>query len=177
MKKNLFGSDYIEFCESTAADRVGARIRRVRKARGMLQTELGEKVGLNGDRIQKYENGVRKPKYEMLEKIADALDVEPEAFTDPEITNYIGAMHALFEMEELYDLNIEMVNGRFVLSFGDGRVGGMNENLLDWEKKKRWLETELEKADSDEEKAKILEEYDMWKWNYPAATDHPLKKR
>lgn len=33
------------------------------------QTELGEKVGLNADRIQKYENGARKPKADLLKKL------------------------------------------------------------------------------------------------------------
>ena len=32
-------------------------------------------VGLNGDRVQKYENGVRKPKADLLKKFANALGV------------------------------------------------------------------------------------------------------
>ncbi|MCR4727214.1 MAG: helix-turn-helix transcriptional regulator, partial [Lachnospiraceae bacterium] len=71
MVRNQFGvKDPIDFNEDTSADRVGARIRTIRMAKGMSQAELGEKVGLNADRIQKYENGARKPKPDMLKEIA-----------------------------------------------------------------------------------------------------------
>ena len=57
MANNPFGRDPIDFDEETAASRVGTRIRNIREARGMSQTELGARVGLTADRIQKYENG------------------------------------------------------------------------------------------------------------------------
>ena len=61
MVNNPFGQDPMDFNEETAADRIGARIRNIRNAKGMSQGELGEKIGLNADRVQKYENGARKP--------------------------------------------------------------------------------------------------------------------
>ncbi len=60
----------MDFNEETAADRVGRRIREIRMAQGMSQAELGEAVGLNADRIQKYENGARKPRADLLKRIA-----------------------------------------------------------------------------------------------------------
>ena len=75
MVNNPFGQDPMDFNEETAADRIGARIRNIRNAKGMSQGELGEKIGLNADRVQKYENGARKPKPDMLKRIASALDV------------------------------------------------------------------------------------------------------
>ena len=49
---NPFGQDPMDFNENTAADRVGYRIREIRESQNMTQAELGEKVGLNGDRVQ-----------------------------------------------------------------------------------------------------------------------------
>ena len=100
---NPFGQDPMDFNESTAADRVGSRIREIREAQNMTQAELGEKVGLNGDRVQKYENGARKPKSELLKQFANALGVSTLALTDPIVANYFGAMYALFEMEKRYE--------------------------------------------------------------------------
>ena len=65
---NSFGENLI-LNEQTAAARVGNRIRKIRMEKGLSQTELGEKVGLNADRIQKYENGARKPKADLLKKL------------------------------------------------------------------------------------------------------------
>lgn len=41
---------------------IGKRIRNIRILNGLSQSELGEKLGLTADRIQKYENGARNPK-------------------------------------------------------------------------------------------------------------------
>lgn len=53
-----------EFNEETAADRIGRRIRAIRIEKGMSQAELGAAMGLTADRIQKYENSARKPKFD-----------------------------------------------------------------------------------------------------------------
>ena len=97
---------YIED-ETSSAYRVGNRIRRIRSEKGITQAELGERVGLNADRVQKYENGARKPKAEMLQRIAAALGVSLQALEDPNTTSYIGAMYAFFEMEECFNMKIE----------------------------------------------------------------------
>lgn len=58
---------------------IGERIKEARKAakngKGMTQKELGEACGINEANIRKYENGRQNPKYETLQKIASALDV------------------------------------------------------------------------------------------------------
>lgn len=52
---------------------VGEKISEERKWAGMTQKELGEKTGIDGATIGKYERGVLNPKIETLRKIADAL--------------------------------------------------------------------------------------------------------
>lgn len=164
------GMDPIDFNDNTEADRIGSRIRKIRMELGLSQTELGEMVALTADRIQKYENGARKPKPEMLKKIADALGVSTLALADPVVLNYIGAMYAFFEMEEAYDLKVIDENGRLKLIFGDGRIGNtMNKYLSEWEEEKARVDKELEAASSEAEKQAIKKDYDFWKWSYPDA--------
>lgn len=50
------------------------RIREVRKAAGMRQCDLADKIGTTQQAINLIEAGKRSLKYETLERIADALD-------------------------------------------------------------------------------------------------------
>lgn len=54
----------------------GERIKQARKAAGLTQKELGDKLGITYQQIGQYENGKRKPKLETLQRIADALEIE-----------------------------------------------------------------------------------------------------
>ena len=63
----------------------GQRIKAARKAAGMTQKELGEKLGLSFQSIAQWENDLRNPKYDTLKRIAVALGVDREVlFTDRE---------------------------------------------------------------------------------------------
>ena len=66
---------------------VGDRIKRVRNFRKMTMKELGMAVGFDENtadvRIAQYENNSRKPKDELLKKIAAALDVNWRSLYDP----------------------------------------------------------------------------------------------
>ena len=166
---NPFGKDPMDFNEDTAADRIGSRIRAIRTKKGMSQAELGELIGLNADRVQKYENGARKPKADMLKKIASALEVSALALTDPVVTNYIGAMYAFFEMEKNFNLKVVRDGSGVSLMFDNGVLGEMNSLLDEWEKECRQVELELDAASTEEERASVLQDYDMWKWNFPKA--------
>ncbi len=150
-----------------SASRVGERIRSIREAQKMTQAELGEKVGLSADRIQKYENGFRKPKADMLKQIADALKVNMLALTDPVTENYFGVMQALFEMEKKHGLTLKNINGQIVLSFDEGVLNPINGYLKIWEAERQIYEAKMKEYASDEEREKALIEYDMWKWNFP----------
>lgn len=166
--ENPSGMDDIDFDEETAAERVGNRIRDVRTSIDMTQVELGKRIGLNGDRVQKYENGARKPKKDLLKKIAKELGVEPLAFTDPVVSNDIGVMYALFEMEKNFDAKIcRDKNGNLFIQFGNGKSGSVNPYLDEWEKEFQSINSRLEEVSSIEEKEEILHSYDMWKWNFP----------
>lgn len=184
--------------------RLGDRMRRIRTALGLTQGELGEKIGLSADRVQKYENGFRKPKADMLRKIADALGVETMALTDPIVTTPVGVMYALFEMEKAYNAFVSKTERGFEMSFsgtnslsgtysgtyvcatssGTNICGTNHENLygsdsiddyiLEWTLERNYIEEKLRNASTDEEKNNIILEYDMWKWTFPKSVSEKI---
>jgi len=168
MVHNPFGQDAADFNEETSADRIGRRIRAIRIEKGLSQAELGEAMGLTADRIQKYENGVRKPKFDMLKQFAYVLGVETIALMDPVVSNYIGAMFAFFEMEEHYELEVKKDGEKYLLQFGNGVTGTMNEYLKEWYEERETVRTRMENA-TEEERAFILKEYHEWEKTFPKA--------
>ena len=54
---------------------IGKRIKELRNAKGMTQSDLAEKCGLNRNSIYNYEKGKLTPKVVHIEKLAAALDV------------------------------------------------------------------------------------------------------
>ncbi len=164
--------DPMDFNDSTSAERIGNRIREIRVAKGLTQAKLNELVGLGADRIQKYENGVRKPKPDLLKKIADALGVSTLALVDPVVSNYQGAMHAFFEMESKYGMTVhadEAGNVFLEINRTAPKSRALAENLSAWVEEQKQIENQLASALTDEEKKAIQLEYSNWKWNYPEA--------
>ena len=66
---------------------VGEKIKTFRTIRGISQNVLGELSGIDGTTIRKYELGSRKPKPDQLLKIANALGVSINVFTDSAFQN------------------------------------------------------------------------------------------
>jgi transcriptional regulator with XRE-family HTH domain len=56
---------------------VGARIRTIRKSRGLSQSGLGSALGLTFQQVQKYERGANRVSASKLVEIARKLDVAP----------------------------------------------------------------------------------------------------
>ena len=85
---------------------IGERIHYFRNLRGMTQKYLGMAIGFpekSADiRMAQYESGTRSPKEEITEKLAQALDVSPKALDVPDIDSYVGLMHTLFALEDIY---------------------------------------------------------------------------
>lgn len=165
--------EYIAFY-SESSIRVGARIRNIRTTKGMSQGELGALVGLSADRIQKYENGARRPKLEILKEIAKALDVSPFALMDPVPWNTIGVMYTLFELME--NIGIEFEYNQEDSSYRLDIKGITSLNNLgspfyplvkEWYAVYSRMKNKIELAKSDEELKQIKNEYYNWIWNYP----------
>ena len=55
---------------------IGENIRRIRKDKKLTQKELGEKLeGISQQQIGQWENGIKIPKLETIQKIATALEI------------------------------------------------------------------------------------------------------
>lgn len=54
----------------------GQRIQQARKAANLSQRALGQKLGVSGSMIAQYENDLRNPKQETLQRMADVLEVD-----------------------------------------------------------------------------------------------------
>ena len=63
---------------------IGERIKEFRLRAGLTQSELAEKLGIPYQSIGQWERGLRSPKIETLQKIADALNVSLGMLTIPE---------------------------------------------------------------------------------------------
>ena len=55
------------------AKEIGIGIKNARLTVGITQAELAHRLGVTPQAISQYERGIKKPKIETIEKIADAL--------------------------------------------------------------------------------------------------------
>ncbi len=161
-----------QYEETTAAARVGRRIRKIRLARGMTQTALGSAVGLDANRIQKYENGYRKPKAALLKKIAAALEVSTLALTDPVATSPTGAMYALFEMEDMFGLSVNKGSEDRLesISLSVDDSSDLYPYIKEWLAVHNQVTVRLENVSSDKDRENVLQAYKNWKLSYPQET-------
>ena len=86
---------------------LGEKIRGLRKEKGWSQAELGDKVGIPGQHISRYETGKIRPRQKTLISIAKALEVPVEVLEelaaqkdhhgidDPELLEYVEMIGSL----------------------------------------------------------------------------------
>lgn len=143
---------------------IGERIRFIRNLRGMTQKFLGLQVGFSERtadiRMAQYESGSRTPKADLVEQLADALDVSAEALNVPNIDSYTGLMHTLFALEDRYGLKINEMDGEVCLKVDVRKnkdAARLHEMLCSWQQAAAMLEAgEISKED-----------YDRWRYHYP----------
>jgi transcriptional regulator with XRE-family HTH domain len=61
---------------------VGARVRMLRQIKDVSQTQLGERLGITFQQVQKYEKGTNRISASRLMAICEFLDVPPSYFFD-----------------------------------------------------------------------------------------------
>ena len=143
---------------------IGERIHFFRMLRGLTQKALGVAVGFpekSADvRMAQYETGSRTPKADMTAELAKVLDVCPQALDVPEIDSYIGLMHTLFALEDIYGLKIGEIDGEVCLRLNRSKkmtYVGMLDMFMAWNEQAQKLQRgEITK-----------EEYDRWRYWYP----------
>jgi len=143
---------------------IGERIRFFRNLRGMTQKYLGQAVGFpekTADiRMAQYESGSRTPKAELTENLAGALGVSPLALSVPDIDSYLGLMHTLFALEDIYGMKIDKLDDEVCIRLDKNRGTSyisLLERFTAWQK-------EAEKYRNGEISKK---EYDHWRYTYP----------
>jgi transcriptional regulator with XRE-family HTH domain len=81
---------------------VGSRIRMFRKGRKLSQAQLGKKLGVTFQQVQKYENGKNRAGASRLQMISTALNVPVgQFFTDDAGTSRTAAKPLTFDPQAL----------------------------------------------------------------------------
>lgn len=143
---------------------IGERIHFFRIMRRMTQKYLGTLIGFpekSADvRLAQYETGTRKPKADLTAALAQALDVVPHALDVPDIDSYIGLMHTLFTLEDIYGLTISEADGEVCLKVNKDKGKDAQELL-------KMLYAWKKQADKLSALEINREEYDKWRYHYP----------
>ena len=142
----------------------GERLRFFRKFRNMTQKYLGVRMGFTPRtadvRMAQYEAGIRKPKADLVERFAVALEVSPNALNVPDIDTYLGLMHTLFALEDIYGLKIDKLDGELCLRLDKSRektYSSLFDPFNAWQKEaEKYRKGEISR-----------EEYDRWRYIYP----------
>ena len=110
--------------------------------------------------IAQYKKGARSPKENYLNALADIFEVSPHALTVPDIDSYVGLIHTLFALEDLYGLHIGEIDGELCLRL-DKTNGTTYLSMFDMFRE--WQEQSAKLKSGEITK----EEYDQWRYNYP----------
>ena len=152
---------------------IGERIRFFRKMRGMTQKYLGQLLGFpekSADvRMAQYESEARIPREDVIGQLAQTLEVSPLALKVPDIDSYLGLIHTLFTLEDLYGLTIASYDGDYCIRLNkkNGKVDPVVFEMLEaWQKQRaRVLDGQI-----------FREDYDEWRYHYPAQEQSRLWK-
>ena len=116
----MFGGKY----KGGLAPLYSRKIKKLREKRQLTQKQLAELSGISESAMRSYELGDRKPKKEVLERIAMALRVRPEYLSAPEFGPRLEFFYTLLENDELYGYTITEVNGQPAI-VGGGMTAGI----------------------------------------------------
>lgn len=158
---------------------VGENIRRIRQERNLTQRQLGKMVGASEAYIRAYESGRRNPKPASLEKIAEALSVNPEVLTNSDFDG-IKAIHRLFQIFRQYDGHLfeyKDKDGNDMVGISFGTLTLMNSWL---DRYNKYLE-EVEKCNEikdvkqrGETLLKAEAKFNLWMDIYPESEPFPM---
>ncbi len=150
-----------------SAIQIGSKIRQIRKSKNLPPEQITEIAGISADMLQKYENGQRKPKKERREEIAKALNISPSAIADPDLSDNVGIMHALFDLESEGILSIKRTETEVYLKIPDTCQTELYKWINKWQYIRHTFEDRMNSAPTEEEKAELIQKYNDWRWNFP----------
>ena len=142
----------------------GKRIKFFRNRKGM-ETEGAWRTswlpGKTSDvRVAQYETEARTPKADLVKEMAQIFGISTRAINVPNIDSYLGLMHTLFALEDMYGIKIgREIDGELCLRLD--REHREYQHLF--EPFHAWQQMAA-KLESGERSAR--EEYDNWRYNY-----------
>lgn len=143
---------------------IGKRIKFFRSRKGMTQKQLGELLGFLGKtsdvRMAQYESEARVPKQDLVKEMAHILDVSTHALTVPDIDTYIGLMHTLFALEDMYGLKIGEIDGEICLRLDKSDYSTYSSMLKMFQ---AWQQQSAKMENGEISR----EQYDEWRYKYP----------
>lgn len=77
-------------CKEGSLMSIGERIKQAREYAGYTQQELGSLVGITGSALTNYEKGLSTPRYSILIKIMDVLNIDANFLFQDFITNNLS---------------------------------------------------------------------------------------
>lgn len=81
-------------------------IKKHRIEQGFTQTQLCEATGISISTLKKYETGLRHPKAEQLQRIAEALGISDKEFIPIKVKNRRDILMTIMQLDEGTDLDI-----------------------------------------------------------------------
>ncbi|RNL39789.1 helix-turn-helix domain-containing protein [Paraeggerthella hongkongensis] len=153
--------------------RYARKIKELRVDRQLTQKELAELSGISESAMRSYELGDRKPKPEVLDRIARALKVRPEYLSAPEFKNRLEFVYALLENDAERGFTVTAIDGKsaIIADTYSTKHGELLRLLDEWSEMKAKLEAEEITA---EEYADWKRTYEGVGWvNTPPATSAP----
>lgn len=86
-----------------------ARLRELRKERGLTQSQMAGRLGVTPSMVSAYENGIRQPSYEVLIKIARLYGVSSDYLLGISGRRTPDSQH-LVSLDSLSPANIALVS-------------------------------------------------------------------
>ena len=97
----------------------GQRLKRIRNHIDLTMKQLGTKINIperQADvRISQYESDHKTPRKDIIEKLANILDVNEFALDTPDLTTNYGAIFTMFEYYYTYGLHPVKIDGKIYL--------------------------------------------------------------
>lgn len=106
------------------------------------------------------ESEARSPKQDLINQLAQIFHVDSRALTVPDIDTYVGLMHTLFALEDMYGLKIKDIDGELCLCLDKSNTSfsSLFDMFSSWQQQAE----KLEKGEISKD------EYDEWRYRYPA---------
>lgn len=166
---------------------IGDKIKYFRNMRGISQETLGNLSEINSATIKKYEYGIRNPKPEQLNKIAEALGISISIFLDYDIKTASDVLTLLMKMYDATDMTIEgtydesgMKDPNTIsIRFSNTEINALLSKLEHIKDRQQAIDTERNKVDGmiDEDIEELVKSFTNSELNLLMNTTDVKKKK